>query len=188
MELNFDFRNLFVLDLANNHQGSVEHGLEVIRRHAEVVRRHGVRAAIKFQFRDIDSFIHPAHKRDSGNKNTEKNFPGGVLYLGWSNSPWELASKPIKKLALDEVDRYPVSLRDEGSPVKVAEQRTANFPRRKILKTSTPKIKGASVIAEEYESSSQAQYWVPCPHCGKMIPLRIKPKGLRKKVKGKSPI
>ena len=39
MEASFDFRNLFVLDLANNHQGSVEHGLGVIRRHAEVVRK-----------------------------------------------------------------------------------------------------------------------------------------------------
>ena len=27
MEASFDFRNLFVLDLANNHQGSVEHGV-----------------------------------------------------------------------------------------------------------------------------------------------------------------
>jgi sialic acid synthase SpsE/uncharacterized cupin superfamily protein len=68
MEASFDFRNLFVLDLANNHQGSVEHGLEVIRQHAEVVRKHGVRAAIKFQFRDLDSFIHPRHARDSNNK------------------------------------------------------------------------------------------------------------------------
>lgn len=114
----------------------------------------------------IKALIPSSRKRDSGNKRTEKNFPGGVLYLGWSNSPSELASKPIKKLALDEVDRYPVSLRDEGSPVKIAEQRTANYPRRKILKTSTPKIKGASVIEEEYESSSQGQFFVPCPHCG----------------------
>lgn len=113
----------------------------------------------------IKALIPSSRRRDSGNKRTEKNFPGGVLYLGWSNSPSELASKPIKKLALDEVDRYPVSLRDEGSPVKLAEQRTANYPRRKILKTSTPKIKGASVIEEEYESSSQGQYFVPCPHC-----------------------
>ena len=114
-----------------------------------------------------------ARKRDSGNKITEKNFPGGVLYLGWSNSPSELASKPIKKLALDEVDRYPVSLKDEGSPVKLAEQRTANFPRRKILKTSTPKVRGASVITDEYESSSMAQYWVPCPHCQEMQVLQF---------------
>jgi sialic acid synthase SpsE len=68
MELGFDFRDLFVLDLANNHQGSVEHGLEVIRRHAEVVRKHGVRAAVKFQFRDLDTLVHPRHKRDSTNK------------------------------------------------------------------------------------------------------------------------
>jgi sialic acid synthase SpsE/uncharacterized cupin superfamily protein len=68
MEASFDYRNLFVLDLANNHQGSVEHGLDVIRRHAEVVRKHGVRAAIKFQFRDLDTFIHPSHARESNNK------------------------------------------------------------------------------------------------------------------------
>ena len=68
MEAIFDFRNLFVMDLANNHQGSVDHGLEVIRRHAEVVQKHGVRAAIKFQFRDLDTFVHPQHQRESDNK------------------------------------------------------------------------------------------------------------------------
>jgi N-acetylneuraminate synthase len=68
MESRFDFQDLFVLDLANNHQGSVEHGLEVIRRHAEVVRKYGARAAIKFQFRDLDSFVHPRHQQNSVNK------------------------------------------------------------------------------------------------------------------------
>jgi phage terminase large subunit GpA-like protein len=128
--------------------------------------------AIKLMPRILEK-IPSSRTRDSGNTITEKNFPGGVLYLGWSNSPSELASKPIKKLALDEVDRYPVSLKDEGSPVKIAEQRTANFPRRKILKTSTPKIRGASVITDEYESSSMAQYWVPCPHCSGMQVLQF---------------
>jgi sialic acid synthase SpsE/uncharacterized cupin superfamily protein len=68
MEANFDFRNLFVLDLANNHQGSVEHGLEVIRRHANAVHKHGVRAAVKFQFRDLETFVHPSHAHASTNK------------------------------------------------------------------------------------------------------------------------
>lgn len=128
--------------------------------------------AIKLMPRILEK-IPSSRTRDSGNTITEKNFPGGVLYLGWSNSPSELASKPIKKLALDEVDRYPVSLKDEGSPVKIAEQRTANFPRRKILKTSTPKVRGASVITDEYESSSMAQFWVPCPHCSGMQVLQF---------------
>ena len=61
----FDFANLFVLDLANNHQGDIEHGLNVVRAHGEVVRRHGVRAALKFQFRQLDTFIHPEHKSGS---------------------------------------------------------------------------------------------------------------------------
>lgn len=64
----FDFRELFILELANNHQGSLEHGTRIIREHAAVVRRHGVRAAMKFQFRDLDTFIHPNHRGGEGNK------------------------------------------------------------------------------------------------------------------------
>lgn len=68
----FDFRNLFVLDLANNHQGSVEHGSRVIERCADVVKRHGVRAAIKFQFRNLDTFVHVDHLTNSKNKHVPR--------------------------------------------------------------------------------------------------------------------
>lgn len=68
MKLDFDFRNLFVLDLANNHQGQVEHGLRIIRAAGEVVRSRGIRASLKFQFRDLDTFIHPGHQSGSNNK------------------------------------------------------------------------------------------------------------------------
>lgn len=64
----FNFDDLFVLDLANNHQGSIEHGLRVVREHGAVVRKHGVRAALKFQFRQLDTFIHPGHVGASDNK------------------------------------------------------------------------------------------------------------------------
>jgi N-acetylneuraminate synthase len=64
----FSFEDLFVLDLANNHQGSVEHGLKIITEMGEVVRKHEVRAGLKFQFRQLDSFIHPAHRTASVNK------------------------------------------------------------------------------------------------------------------------
>ncbi|HEX7336629.1 MAG TPA: N-acetylneuraminate synthase family protein [Gemmatimonadales bacterium] len=68
MKADFDFRHLFVLDLANNHQGQVQHGLRIIRDTGEVIRARGVRAALKFQFRELDSFIHPAHRSGSTNK------------------------------------------------------------------------------------------------------------------------
>lgn len=68
----FDFRDLFVLDLANNHQGSVEHGSKIIESCADVVSRHGVRAAIKFQFRDLDTFVHVDHRSNTTNKHVPR--------------------------------------------------------------------------------------------------------------------
>lgn len=63
----FDFQDLHVLDMANNHQGQVEHGLRIIREVAAVTRAAGVRAALKFQFRELDSFVHSAHRSGSAN-------------------------------------------------------------------------------------------------------------------------
>ncbi len=67
-EAEFDFDQLFVLDLANNHQGDVGHGLRVIRECGAAVEAAGVRAALKFQFRELDTFVHPAHREGSENK------------------------------------------------------------------------------------------------------------------------
>jgi sialic acid synthase SpsE len=52
------FEELFVLEMANNHLGSLERGLKIVSAFAQVVRFNNVRATIKLQFRDVDSFIH----------------------------------------------------------------------------------------------------------------------------------
>ena len=52
------FEDLFVLELANNHLGSVDRGLKIIFEFAQVARFNNVRATIKLQFRDVDNFIH----------------------------------------------------------------------------------------------------------------------------------
>lgn len=52
------FDELFVLELANNHLGDLQRGLKIISNFAQVVRFNNVRAAIKLQLRDVDSFIH----------------------------------------------------------------------------------------------------------------------------------
>jgi sialic acid synthase SpsE len=57
--MNYDiFEDLFVLELANNHWGSLERGMQIIDAYAKVVRFNGVKASIKLQFRDVGSFIH----------------------------------------------------------------------------------------------------------------------------------
>lgn len=58
MNSNQIFEDLFVLEMASNHQGSLERGLTIIDKFSKVVRFNNVRAAIKLQFRDIDNFIH----------------------------------------------------------------------------------------------------------------------------------
>lgn len=54
-----DFKGLFIFEMANNHQGSLRHGLRIIEEMARLARQFGIRGAIKFQYRELDSFIHP---------------------------------------------------------------------------------------------------------------------------------
>lgn len=55
------FDNLFIFEMANNHQGSVEHGLQIIKSMGKTARKYGIRAGVKFQYRDLDTFIHPEY-------------------------------------------------------------------------------------------------------------------------------
>ena len=71
-ELRYDFDGLVVFDLANNHQGDSDHGCHIIRAMGEQARKHGVRAAMKFQFRQLDTFIHKAHLNGSKNKHVSR--------------------------------------------------------------------------------------------------------------------
>ncbi|HEC59646.1 MAG TPA: cupin domain-containing protein [Methylophaga sp.] len=56
------YNNLFVLELANNHQGSVEHGKEVIRQMKAVCDDFPFQFAFKLQYRNLNTFIHPDFK------------------------------------------------------------------------------------------------------------------------------
>lgn len=52
---------LFVLEMANNHMGDVDHGLNVIRSFGKVCKKYPrFSFAFKLQYRDLDTFIHPA--------------------------------------------------------------------------------------------------------------------------------
>ena len=104
--------------------------------------------------------------RDGSNKILHKRFPGGHLTIVGANAPSGLASRPIRILLCDEVDRYPFSAGAEGDPVNLARKRTVTFWNRKIVLVSTPTIRGASRIETAYAESDQRQYWVPCPNCG----------------------
>ena len=56
------FQNLFVFDMANNHMGDAEHGIKIIREIHKVTAEFDFNFAFKFQYRDLDTFIHPSYK------------------------------------------------------------------------------------------------------------------------------
>ena len=62
--MNEIFHNLFVLELANNHWGSLARGQQIIKDFAKVVRNNHVKAAIKMQFRDVEQIIYSSFKKN----------------------------------------------------------------------------------------------------------------------------
>ncbi len=89
-----------------------------------------------------------------------------LLLFAWAGSPSSLASMPICYVFLDEVGKFPMSVRKEADPVSLARQRTMTFPgRSKIICTSTPTVPD-DLIMQEWDRSVQHKYHVPCPHCG----------------------
>ena len=74
------FDGLFVLELANNHWGSLERGKQIVDDFAKVVRYNNVNAAIKLQFRDVDAFIHPDHRHRSDIRYIKKTLDTKMSY------------------------------------------------------------------------------------------------------------
>ena len=110
--------------------------------------------------------------RTSGNTIDKKSFRGGHLTMIGSTAPTELASRPIRIVFADEVDRYPHSAGTEGDPIFLARQRSVTFHNRKFIMASTPTVAGASRIWQAFEASDQRYYWMPCPHCGEFHVLK----------------
>jgi phage terminase large subunit GpA-like protein len=113
----------------------------------------------------INSVIE-TRKKTSDNNILLKNFTGGYINFVGSHKASALASKPIRIIIADEIDRFSRDADGEGNPLKLAQKRTANFWNRKSLLASTPTIENNSPIEKEYNQSSKHRYYVPCPHCG----------------------
>lgn len=115
--------------------------------------------ALRDIFRDVKS-------RESGNTILSKLFPGGRFIMGGANSPAGLASRPIKILLADEVDRFPDSAGTEGDPVDLAAKRMTTFWDRTMGLFSTPTNAGESRIEVEYLDGTQEEWQHQCPNCG----------------------
>ena len=74
------FENLFVLELANNHWGSLDRGKQIVKDFAFIVRNNKVKSAIKLQFRDVENFVHQDHL-DNGKDKDLTELPKQQRYI-----------------------------------------------------------------------------------------------------------
>lgn len=120
-----------------------------------------------------------ANRRGQSSSRLHKSFPGGHFTLAGSNSVATLASRPIRLLVCDEVDRWsrlPGKIGEsEGDKLSLAEKRTTTFTyNKKIIIISSPGNKGSSRIEWEFLRSDQRHPYVPCPHCDTFQILQFK--------------
>ena len=120
----------------------------------------------------LQNRVADAKGKDAGNTVLHKIFDGGHITACGANSPASLASRPIKIVLCDEIDRYPPTAGTEGDPVALAKRRSATFWDSKLVLTSTPTVKGASAIETAYERSDQRKFYVPCHKCRKLQVLK----------------
>jgi len=117
--------------------------------------------------------LNEVKSKDSSNTVLSKKFIGGTtLNMVGSNSAASVASRAVRILCVDEVDRMEASVGSEGDPILLASKRTQTFFNRKIYLCSTPTIQGLSRIEAAFEESDKRYYYVPCPECNKMQTLK----------------
>lgn len=109
---------------------------------------------------------------------------GATIALIGANSPGGFRRITVRVVLFDEVDGYPAGgAGSEGDQIALGTKRTETFWNRRIVKGSTPTIKGASRIEKDWEASDQRRFHVPCPQCGAKQPLewggRETPHGLK---------
>ncbi len=90
------------------------------------------------------------------------------IYMGWAHSASRLASKPIRYVFFDEIDKYPTTAnKKEADPLSLAEKRGRTYRNRKFLKISTPTNESGPIwTALNIEAQVVFGYKVRCPICG----------------------
>lgn len=114
----------------------------------------------------LQRFI-PKDRRKNWTKLFQRINRSPVYWIG-ANSPGRLGSKPIRRLILDEIDKYPKQTKSEAGAAALARQRIKSFRKKgmaKILEFSTPTDETGEVY-REYLNGDQRKLYINCHACG----------------------
>jgi len=95
-----------------------------------------------------------------------------ILHLMWSGSAASTAGNPMRRVICDEVDKFQEWGGAEPNPVGRTWTRMRTYTNRKMqINISTPTLRTGQIYTLFTESTYQLYFLVPCPRCGKRIPL-----------------
>ncbi|MCX6334700.1 MAG: N-acetylneuraminate synthase family protein [Bacteroidia bacterium] len=137
-----DFKDLFVFEIANNHQGKLPHGIMIIKEMAKITRKYKLNAGVKLQYRHLDTFIHPDYRNDK-----EAKHIGRFLSTELKPDQFKTLVETIKSEGLITVctpfDERSVDLIDQNNVdvIKIASCSSDDWPLiTRITKSEKPVI------------------------------------------------
>lgn len=140
---------LFIFEMANNHMGDVDHGLRIIRGIHEVSCDFDYYFAFKFQYRQLDTFIHMDFKTNFGFKYI-KRFSETRL----STDQFKVLREEVKRLGFiaictsfdeESVDRIEA---EEFDIIKVASCSFTDWPLlERVVRTDKPIIASTAGVS-----------------------------------------
>lgn len=142
MDTKGSFQRMFIFEMANNHMGSVEHGLRIIREMHEVCKGFDFKFGFKLQYRDLDTFIHPDF-RDRNDIKYVKRFRETRLAEEEMKTLKDEMQKlgfvsictPFDENSVDRIERHGFDI------IKIASCSLTDWPLlEKIVKTGKPII------------------------------------------------
>ena len=136
------FNDFFIFEMANNHQGDVEHGIKIIKEMGRIAKNYKINAAVKLQYRHLDSFIHPDLRNDKEAKHIGRFLstelkPDEFLRLvnAIKNEGLVSVCTPFDEKSVDLIDAHEIDV------IKIASCSADDWPLiSRILKSQKPVI------------------------------------------------
>ncbi|MHB8109776.1 MAG: terminase gpA endonuclease subunit [Syntrophorhabdaceae bacterium] len=104
----------------------------------------------------------------------KKNFSTMTVYFGWAGSAISLASRTVRYVFFDEVNKYGKWTGEEANPLALGVERTATFEdMARIVYCSTPTTEEGYITKGESACDVRFRYHIACPECGHKQTLNL---------------
>jgi sialic acid synthase SpsE/D-lyxose ketol-isomerase len=135
------FKNLVVLDLANNHFGNFNHAKKIVKEFGKINKKFKINSTVKFQFRDLPNFVHQDFRESNikyvrrflDTKMNMKDFHALFKYI--KENSFKTSCTPFDEKSIEVIEKLKFDF------LKIASVSALDFNlHERAVKNSIPKI------------------------------------------------